>query len=122
MMHKISATLNCKNIIQNRRKNNLPIYDFGLGENKLNQPKELINSLINFSNKKHYTNSSGIPELQKEIKRIYSNDKYKINNILIGNGLKELLFIIQISFSGKIFHITPSWVSYKEQINIVVRK
>ena len=38
---------------------------------------------------------------------------------MVGCGLKELLFIIQLAFEGKIFHITPSWVSYKEQIRIL---
>ena len=33
-MNNISSTLNCKNIINTRKLNNLPVYNFGLGENK----------------------------------------------------------------------------------------
>ena len=49
--------------------------------------------------------------------------KFKIQSVsLMGgepllqvNGLKELLFIIQMVFKGTIFHIYPAWVSYMEQ-------
>ena len=71
-----------------------------------------------YADKKHYTNCSGIPELNKTLKDMYNtnNTKYEV---LVGNGLKELLFIIQMAFEGKIIHITPSWVSYKEHIQIL---
>ena len=61
---------------------------------------------------------SGIPELNKTLKDMYNtnNTKYEV---LVGNGLKELLFIIHMAFEGKIIHITPSWVSYKEHIQIL---
>ena len=43
-------------------------------------------------------------------------------NVILGNGLKELLFLLQLSFEGKIFHITPSLVSYKEQVKILKKE
>ena len=41
----------------------------------------------------------------------------------MGNGLKPLIFILQLAFSklfpnGIIYHIIPYWVSYREQTNI----
>ncbi len=121
-MNNISSTLNCKNIIKDRINKKLPIYNFGLGENKLLQPDFFVQNLKKYSNKKEYVSGDGIEDLQKIIKDIYSNKNYKINNILTGGGLKELIFILQLSFSGKIFHITPSWVSYQEQIKILNRE
>ncbi len=112
----MSETLNCQEIIKERIKNNEKVYNFGLGENSLPQPKFFSDSLKEYSYKKNYSSSEGIPELNTTIKEIYSNNNYKVNRVLFGNGLKELLYIIQLSFTGKIFHITPSWVSYKEQI------
>jgi aspartate aminotransferase len=82
----------------------------------LNQ--NIIQSLKKYAHKKEYTSCEGISELNNTLKKIYNNDKMSYN-ILVGNGLKELLFIIQACFKGKIFHITPSWVSYKEHINIL---
>lgn len=110
----ISATLKCEQIIQQRKKNNLPVYNFGLGANSIEQPKFYINALKKYAHKKNYTSSTGIPELKSILGK----------NLLCGNGFKELIFIIQLSFlnlhnNGKIIHITPSWVSYKEQLKIL---
>ena len=41
---------------------------------------------------------------------------------LIGNGLKELLFLTQIAWTGTIIHIHPSWVSYTEQTDLLDKK
>jgi aspartate aminotransferase len=57
--------------------------------------------------------------LQNSLKKYYLSKNYIANNILTGNGLKELLFILQLAFDGKIIHITPSWVSYKEHLTIL---
>lgn len=115
-MDKISPTLNCKNIINHREKNSLPIYNMGLGANSLEQPKILSDNVLKYYNKKNYTSATGIESLNKIIKKNYSNQEYIVDQVIVGNGLKELLYIVQSSFKGKIFHITPSWVSYKEQI------
>jgi len=122
-MNNISQTLNCKNIYNNRIANNLPVYDGGLGSNSIRQPNFFINALKKFSDKKDYVSVRGIDELQNTLKNIYSNESYSVDSVIVGNGLKELLFLLQICFinltNGIIFHITPSWVSYKEQILIL---
>lgn len=117
--NNMSATLFSKNIVTERKKQNLPVYNFGLGENFLPPPKPLLEYTKNNMHNKYYGTSDGTPELNSIIKKTYSNDNYKVNNIVIGNGLKELLYIVQLSFDGIIFHVTPSWVSYKEQIEIL---
>ena len=111
----ISATLNCQTIIKKRISDNKPVYNFGLGANPIKQPQFYINKLKQYADRKEYTSSEGIPELNSILLDQYSKNNYA-NKVLIGNGLKELIFIIQSAFDGKIFHITPSWISYKEQI------
>ena len=93
----------------------------GLGENHLIQPKELIDKMIEYSHKKHYTSANGISNLNKALKKIYNDNNFP-QHILLGNGLKELIFVVQLAFKGDIFHITPSWVSYEEQINILGKR
>lgn len=115
---KISATLACSEII----KNNKNIYNFGLGANPLIQPNYYIEQMKKNCVKKEYTSCSGIDNLQNILKKKFSNENYKVNNLLVGNGLKELLYIIQMAFDGKIFHIVPSWVSYYEQIKLLGRE
>ena len=48
-------------------------------------------------------------------------------NLVIGNGLKPLLFLVQLAFSklypdNTIIHLKPHWVSYKEQTQIIGAK
>ena len=114
----ISATLNCQTIIKKRISDNKPVYNLGLGANPIKQPEFYINKLKQYADRKEYTSSEGIPELNSILLDQYSKNNYA-NKVLIGNGLKELIFIIQSAFDGKIFHITPSWISYKEQISLL---
>ena len=118
-MSKISPTLACQEIIKERKKNNLKVYNFGLGANPIKQPDFFIEKVKEYAHLKDYTSAVGIPELNKTIKEMYSTENYKVENVLFGNGLKELIFIVQSSINAKIFHITPSWVSYNEQIRFV---
>ena len=118
-MYQISPTLDCQNIVKSRKENNLPVYNFGLGANCIPQPDFYIKKVKEYAEKKNYTSVQGIPKLCNSIINRFSTETYNIDNVLIGNGLKELLYIIQLSFVGKIYHITPSWVSYKEQIIIL---
>ena len=48
-MNDISPTLNCKNIVKQRKLKGLPVYNFGLGENPLpiNEPKKSNPALMN---------------------------------------------------------------------------
>lgn len=117
----VSPTLNCQNIIKDRVSKGLPVYNFGLGANPLAPPQYYIDCLEKYSSLKDYTPPEGVQPLQEAIKKNFQSDVYQIKNILTGNGLKELLFIIQLSFTGTIIHITPSWVSYKEQMRLLGR-
>ena len=111
----VSATLACSKVL----KENKNIYNFGLGANPLKQPKFYIEQMRIFAHQKEYTPTSGIDDLKNSIINKYSSQNYQVDNIILGNGLKELLFLVQLAFDGKIYHITPSWVSYKEQIKIL---
>jgi aspartate aminotransferase len=118
-MSKVSATLNCQNIVAERKKSGLHIYNFGLGDNPLRQSTFFTESLRKHAEQKDYTSSQGIDVLKTAIKKIFSTPEYIVHGTVIGNGLKELIFIMQLSFEGMIFHITPSWVSYREQLKIL---
>ena len=44
--------------------------------------------------------------------------EYKSENIIIGPGTKELMFLLQILFDGEILLPAPSWVSYHPQATL----
>ena len=121
-MNNISATLKSKDIVKCRLEKGLPVYNYGLGANSIPQPKYLIDKVKEYSNNIYYTSSEGVDELNKAIKNNFTTSNYTVDKVLFGNGLKELLFVVQLCFEGKILHITPSWLSYKEQINILKKQ
>ena len=111
---EISKTLLAKQIKNDRLSRNLPVYDGGLGENPVPQPNCLIEELKKHADKKEYTSATGIKELREILGK----------NLIVGNGLKPLLFLAQLAFSkiysnGIILYFTPHWVSYKEQTKIL---
>lgn len=109
---EVSPTVKSLEIKNKLEKEGINVYNLGLGENPMPVPTELKKSVITHSNKKHYTNSNGINELK---------EKLNSNNIIVGNGLKPLIYLTQLAFSklfpeGTICHIIPYWTSYNEQV------
>ena len=115
----MSATLKSQEIVKQRKRDKLPVYNFGLGANPLPISKIFSKEIEKHLDKKSYVSASGVDEFQNAIKKTYSNDNYKVKHVLTSNGLKEMLFVVQMAFDGVIIHITPSWISYKEQIRIL---
>ena len=115
----MSATLKSQEIVKQRKRDGLPVYNFGLGANPMPISKVFSKEIEKYLDKKSYVSSCGVDEFQNAIKKTYSNDNYKVKHILTSNGLKEMLFLVQMAFDGVIIHITPSWISYKEQIRIL---
>ena len=115
----MSATLKSQEIVKQRKKDGLVVYNFGLGANPLSISKLFSKEIEKHLDKKGYVSACGVDEFQNAIKKTYSNDNYKVAHVLTSNGLKEMLFLVQMAFNGVIIHITPSWISYKEQVRIL---
>ena len=49
----------------------------------------------------------------------FSNKNYIVENTLVLNGLKEMIFILFLAFKGTTILLSPSWVSYEEQLRIL---
>ena len=67
----------------------LPVFDGGLGESPLAAPRSMVENLKKFAHLKEYTDVRGIPRLQAALNS---------DNLLVGNGLKPLLYTMQASF------------------------
>lgn len=111
---KLSSTVRAKCIKRERMARQLPVLDGGLGENPSPIPPSIRTALQTHADKKHYASVEGVPELRACFR----------HKILVGNGLKPLLMIIQLAFhklhpDGVVVHVLPSWVSYKEQTELL---
>lgn len=115
----ISPIFLAKSIVNQRKANSLPVYDFTIGECPFSPPLHLINTLKENADKCRYSSPEGIPELNKAIKKAVSTNIYNVDTVIVGNGLKELSFLLQSAFDGVLLFITPVWISYIKQAEIL---
>ena len=120
-----SATLAINEESTSLEKKGQKIFKFGFGQSPFPVPESIILSLKNNANKNTYLPMQGLEKLReaiaKHLKESNNND-FKSNNIVIGPGTKELMFLTQIAFDGEIILPAPSWVSYQPQAFIAKNK
>lgn len=121
-MNNISPTLKSKLIVEQRKKMGLPIYDGGLGENHQHAHYLLIKTAIENIEKKSYTNIEGENEFKTKVKKLYKTSVYTPTYSLVGNGLKELIYLLISAWKKKVILITPCWVTYLEDVKILNKK
>ena len=66
----------------------------------------------------------GLSELRDAIAKYTTNKKnysYNSNQVIVGPGSKELMFLLHVLFDGDIILPAPSWVSYEPQ-SIILKK
>ena len=115
---KISSTLRINEISKDLESKGEKIFKFGFGQSPFEIPENIVLELKNNANKNNYLPMQGLLDLRNEIAK-YSNKiknyNYKHENILVGPGSKELMFLLNLAFEGEIILPTPSWVSYEPQ-------
>lgn len=58
-----SATLSSKRIAMERKEEEKPVYNWGIGQSPFPIPRAVVTALRKNAHKKRYTNVEGIPEL-----------------------------------------------------------
>ena len=115
---KPSSTLRINEISKKLETDGKKIYKFGFGQSPFKVPDDVVNELKNNSYQNQYLPMQGLSELRTAISKYESNknnQNYKAENIIIGPGTKELMFLLQLLFDGDILLPAPSWVSYAPQ-------
>ena len=114
----ISSTLRINEISNDLELQGKKVFKFGFGQSPFKVPENVIFELKNNAHHNNYLPMQGLSELRTEIAKFTSlrkNYDYKKENILIGPGTKELMFLLQILFDGDVLLPSPSWVSYEPQ-------
>ena len=120
-----SSTLLINEICKDLTSKGKTVYQFGFGQSPFPVPDSIVQALKNNAHQKDYLPSKGLLELRKSISNFLTNKGYKnLNheNIIIGPGSKELMFLLQVAFDGEIILPVPSWVSYAPQAIIAKNK
>jgi aspartate aminotransferase len=98
------------------------IYRFGLGQSPFPVPDSVVEALRLYAPQKEYLPVKGL-KLLREAVADFHRRKDGINalaeNVIIGPGSKELVFLLQLVFNGEIIIISPCWVSYIPQAKIL---
>ena len=115
---KPSATLRINEETKKFESQGKKIFKFGFGQSPFQIPKDIVDELKNNAYQNKYLPMQGLPELRSSISR-YINNKKKYNyvseNVIIGPGTKELMFLLHVLFDGDVILPVPSWVSYAPQ-------
>ena len=94
------------------------IFKFGFGQSPFKIPQDIIEELKKNAYQNKYLPMQGLNELRNSVADYTSKKKnyqYKSQNVIIGPGSKELMFLLHIIFDGQIILPVPSWVSYAPQ-------
>jgi len=120
-----SATLAINEESNRLKRSGKKVYKFGFGQSPFPVPDSIISALKNNANKNTYFPMQGLEELRSAIANYLNknnNNNFKSEDIIIGPGTKELMFLTQIAFQGEVLLPAPSWVSYQPQALIAKNK
>ncbi len=121
----LSATLKINEISKKLELQGKEIIKFGFGESPFPVPEKVVDELKKNAHQKSYLSIQGLEDLRIAISKYESKKKnrnFSPEQIIVGPGSKELMFLLHISFDGDIILPTPSWVSYKPQSIIADNK
>jgi len=115
---KPSVTLAINEESNRLKKSGKKVYKFGFGQSPFPVPKSIVSVLKNNTDRNTYLPMQGLEELRSTIANYLNknnNNHFKSDDILVGPGTKELMFLMQIAFQGEVLLPAPSWVSYQPQ-------
>ena len=115
---KPSSTLQINERSRRLEEQGRKIFKFGFGQSPFKVPKDVVKELKDNAHQNKYLPMQGLLELRNAVAKYTSKKKnfdYKSENVIIGPGSKELMFLLHIIFDGEIILPAPSWVSYAPQ-------
>ena len=101
------------------------IYRFGLGQSPFPVPEEVTSALQEHAHEKDYLPVQGLALLREEIAAWHQrrgDPARSAEDVVVGPGSKELLFLAQLLHRGVLTLPSPSWVSYQPQAEILGRE
>ena len=120
----LSATLAINERSSELQAQGRRIARLGLGQSPFPVPDILQRALRENAHQKDYLAVQGLPALRAAICRYLQRTQgltFDPEDILIGPGSKELMFLVQLVYYGDLVIPTPSWVSYAPQAQILGR-
>ena len=121
----VSATLAINELSNELLAQGRPVFKLGLGQSPFPVPASVVGALREHAAAKDYLPVLGLPALRRAVAgywQRWQGVSFSPDNIMIGPGSKELMFILQLVYYGDLVIPTPSWVSYAPQARIIGRQ
>ncbi|MFQ5916116.1 MAG: pyridoxal phosphate-dependent aminotransferase, partial [Nitrospinota bacterium] len=120
-----SPTLAINEVCDKLRREGRQVFNLGLGESPFPVPLSVVEVLRANASQKSYLPVKGLYELRGAVADYHCRNHglgCDPEDVLIGPGSKQLMFLLQIVYDGDLVIPTPAWVSYAPQAQIVGRK
>ncbi|MEM7198622.1 MAG: aminotransferase class I/II-fold pyridoxal phosphate-dependent enzyme [Planctomycetota bacterium] len=101
------------------------VFRFGLGQSPFPIPEVVVEALRRHAHEKDYLPVLGLDLLRDAIADYHQRKQgveFGADDVLVGPGSKELMFLLQLVYYGDLVIPTPSWVSYAPQATIIGRQ
>lgn len=122
---KTSATLAINERSKQLRAAGKEVFFLGLGQSPFPVPEIVTEALRQHAHEKDYLPVRGLAGLREAVAEFNLRTqkvRTRPEDVLIGPGSKELIFILQLVYYGDLIIPTPSWVSYAPQARIIGRQ
>lgn len=120
-----SATVAINERCDELRRQHRRIFKLGLGQSPFPVPGPVVEELRTNAFQKDYLPVKGLYQLRRAVADYYRRTQglqFTWDNIIVGPGSKELMFLLQLVYYGDLVIPTPSWVSYAPQAHILGRQ
>lgn len=101
------------------------VFKLGLGQSPFPVAAPVVEALRQHAAEKDYLPVKGLAELRDAVAAYHRREDGIVRtgeDVLIGPGSKELMFLLQLVFYGDLVIPTPAWVSYAPQARIIGRQ
>lgn len=119
-----SATLRINERCTEMARNGQKVFRLGFGQSPFPVPDTVVEELKKHAHEKDYLPVKGLRVLREAI-AFFHNRHAGIHatgdDVLVGPGSKELMFLLQMVYYGDLVIPRPSWVSYAPQARIASR-
>ncbi len=120
-----SATVAINERSDELRRQGRRIFKLGLGQSPFPVPVPVVEELRANAFQKDYLPVKGLHALRRAVadySRRSQGLQFTWDNVIVGPGSKELMFLLQLVYYGDLVIPTPSWVSYAPQARMIGRQ
>jgi aspartate aminotransferase len=119
---KRSATLAINERSAELQAQGQKIFRLGLGQSPFPVPEPVAAELRSQAHQKDYLPVAGLHPLREAVAKFHNRRdglEASAEDVMIGPGSKELLFLAQLCFQGELIVPAPGWVSYQPQATLL---